>query len=331
MRKVDENALNVAKAHFDDYINQKNILVEIETILNNQTNKNPSVNLLANITYLAGNLDSIINAKLIDIETHNQRLTSLYDLLVRVQAKSKARTKKRRRLSKDEKIAKSLSDDLQKQYKKFSDTKEYSYKIIEFLGLKSCPYCNISYTYAVMDEQKKEYYVRPHFDHYYEKSLYPHLSLSFYNLVPACPYCNSSLKGASNFKPIHPFFENFDGLANFTITIKKLNTLYTDENSLEIELDSQDPRAVSHITNFKLNERYTHHKDIVQEILIKKKWYTPERVEAMKNFLTAIGTQTTEDYINLIITGNYTNSENINKRPLAKLNKDIWDLAPIKD
>jgi len=40
--------------------------------------------------------------------------------------------------------------------------------------------------------------MRPPLDHFYPRSRYPFLGTSFYNLIPSCHQCNSSVKGAKN-------------------------------------------------------------------------------------------------------------------------------------
>ncbi|HCB2207539.1 TPA: hypothetical protein ACJIXP_004941 [Escherichia coli] len=50
-------------------------------------------------------------------------------------------------------------------------------------------------------------------DHFYLKSRYPFLSLSFYNLVPCCGLCNSRYRSTKDFdinSHINPYFESFD-------------------------------------------------------------------------------------------------------------------------
>ena len=41
--------------------------------------------------------------------------------------------------------------------------------------------------------------MRPQFDHWFPKKKYPLLAISFYNLIPCCTYCNSSVKGDIEF------------------------------------------------------------------------------------------------------------------------------------
>jgi hypothetical protein len=51
-----------------------------------------------------------------------------------------------------------------------------------------------------------------HVDHYLPRSVYPEFSIMRANLVPACPHCNSSVKGAhvkgaGSERFIHPYFD----------------------------------------------------------------------------------------------------------------------------
>ena len=62
------------------------------------------------------------------------------------------------------------------------------------LNIKSCPFCNNNYIYFY-EEGAKKFNTLATLEHYYPKSKYPHLSLSFYNLIPSCNTCNSKFKG----------------------------------------------------------------------------------------------------------------------------------------
>lgn len=69
----------------------------------------------------------------------------------------------------------------EKEYNNWGKRKTYgSYKFVETLDLKTCPYCNRNYTFIVDEESGK---LRPELDHFYPKSIYPFLAMSFYNLI----------------------------------------------------------------------------------------------------------------------------------------------------
>ena len=87
-----------------------------------------------------------------------------------------------------------------------SGNKDNSYKIAEIKGRNTCTYCNRQYTITL--KKDGEFITRPQFDHWFPKSIFPLLALSFYNLIPSCSICNSSAKGDQIFsfkKLIHPY------------------------------------------------------------------------------------------------------------------------------
>ena len=70
---------------------------------------------------------------------------------------------------------------------------------------RTCHYCNRTYTtdLELKDENsgKNETVVTYQLDHFYEKSQYPYLGLSFYNFIPCCSTCNTTVKNrAVNYK-----------------------------------------------------------------------------------------------------------------------------------
>lgn len=87
-----------------------------------------------------------------------------------------------------------------------SGNKDNSYKIAEIKGRNTCTYCNRQYTITL--KKDGEFSTRPQFDHWFPKSVFPLLALSFYNLIPSCSICNSSAKGEQIFsfeELIHPY------------------------------------------------------------------------------------------------------------------------------
>lgn len=59
------------------------------------------------------------------------------------------------------------------------------HNFIDEINLGTCPYCNRSYSYTVKDGS-----IKPELDHFFPKSKYPFLAVSYYNLIPSCPTCN---------------------------------------------------------------------------------------------------------------------------------------------
>lgn len=79
---------------------------------------------------------------------------------------------------------------------------EYFRDIMEILDVRICPYCNHAFIDYETAFQK---------DHFFAKSKYPLLTLSFFNLVPSCSYCNTK-KSTNEIHDIklNPYHMNFN-------------------------------------------------------------------------------------------------------------------------
>src|SRR3546814_568677 len=83
------------------------------------------------------------------------------------------------------------------------------YNLAENMPINTCIYCNRLYTHTIITD-KREFIARPTFDHWFPKATFPLLSLSFYNLIPSCNVCNSSLKGTKTMalkNIFHPYLK----------------------------------------------------------------------------------------------------------------------------
>ena len=218
-----------------------------------------------------------------------------------------------------------------KKYKKFTvktDDDTYdAYTLAQALNVTVCPYCNRNYTFTV---RSKNGSTRPQFDHFYDKATYPILALSFYNLIPSCPTCNASIKGRKQFSlttHVHPYVEGFDDKARFALHVKD-SSFYYDEKGFDVILDSNDAKAQKNIDDFALQEIYQNHKDIVLELIQKSVMYNESYIEElMKNYEGTLF-KNEEDLLRLIF-GGYIADEDLGKRPLSKLTKDILEQLEI--
>ena len=202
-------------------------------------------------------------------------------------------------------------------YKNFTSyKKEYdAYKFVKSLDLKTCPYCNRNYTFTVDEDSGK---LRPEIDHFYPKSIYPFLAMSFYNLIPSCPICNHTKSSKISNDLINPYDIKKNDF-KFTykptdITFTQIDSKKYNTNSFEIEFKSSN----KNIETFKLDELYKQHKDVVIDLLMKKAYYPKSYMDELeKNF------GFTQDEIYRYLLGNYKKEEDLHKRPLSKLIKDI--------
>ncbi len=205
----------------------------------------------------------------------------------------------------------------EKEYKNWGTRNvEYNtYEFIKKLDLKTCPYCNRSYTFVVDENSGK---LRPEIDHFYPKSIYPFLAMSFYNLIPSCPICNHTKSNKFSETLINPY-DIKDNDFKFTyrptdISFSQIESKKYDMDSFEIKFEKNN----GNIDVFKLNELYQQHKDIVIDLLMKKAYYPKSYLEELKNNFGF-----SEDEIYRYLMCNYQKDEDLHKRPLSKLIKDI--------
>ncbi len=209
------------------------------------------------------------------------------------------------------------------KYKNFTTTrnKYNAYILAKKLDINTCPYCNINSTYTVSTKDNKNI-TRPKFDHFYPKSQYPVLALSFYNLIPCCSTCNHIKSNKKN-KILHPYQDCFNQKAKFYLKIKG-SKFYYDKHSLGIKLkpnNKHDKATKNTIETFRLHDLYQNHKDIALELIQKRVIYPDSYIDELAhNYSGLFGSRA--DLLRLITCG-YIEDKDLGKRPLSKLIKDI--------
>jgi len=192
-------------------------------------------------------------------------------------------------------------------------------QFIENIGLGSCPYCNRNYIFTT----SKKGSIKPEIDHFYPKSLYPYLACCYFNLIPSCPTCNGfGAKEAKDTFYVYPISNPYTiKPIDFHFSIKPQKVDFIDDVKKEqydfanFEIDIYGNKANLEI--FHLEELYKQHKDIVLELLIKKVYYPQSYINELSNF------GFTQDEIYRYLFSNYNQDEDLHKRPLSKLVRDI--------
>lgn len=193
------------------------------------------------------------------------------------------------------------------------------------LGMKACVYCNSQLTITAIKEKKK-LVARFQVDHFIDKAKYPCFSISFFNLYPVCASCNNKKGnkevGFNLYSELPKHKINSEYL--FSIDKKSLVEfrLSKDENCLNIHFNDNGHKLNE---TFAINGIYETQKDIAVELIIKSEIYNKSYKESLKNTFTKLygknGVKNLD--FNRFILGNYTNSNDIHKRPLAKFTQDI--------
>lgn len=216
------------------------------------------------------------------------------------------------------------------EYARFS-SERFAYDLAEKLGVNVCLYCNRQFTFTLKGKRK----TRPQFDHFYEKGAHPYFALSFYNLIPSCSICNSSLKGTNKFNyndNFHPYIDDCENVMFFAINVTAIEFIDGDKKAFEIILKpfSAAPstayqRAMRNADIFAIEDLYNMHKEYVVELIKKAYYYDDEKIDQLFNFETSNENRlfgTREEVVEFII-GSYVRTEKLGDRVLAKLIRDI--------
>ncbi|MBQ4802359.1 hypothetical protein J8L88_05775 [Aquimarina sp. MMG015] len=201
--------------------------------------------------------------------------------------------------------------------------KQYDYQLAEGLNRRTCTYCNRIYT-STMKTQKNKKLMRPQFDHWYPKSKFPLLALSFYNLIPSCSICNSSAKSDVLFDletHLHPYVDK-DSLKRFSFSYEYSKSL--DQYNIKLyptKQDSKDKKAVRTFDDFNLSIMYNANVPELKDLIQTKKAYTKSYIDNMMSAYPDAHLSYKETY--RLAFGTEYNEEDFHKRPFSKFKKDI--------
>jgi hypothetical protein len=229
---------------------------------------------------------------------------------------------------KDNNKKKTYTYQVKEKLKNFFNYEGYNQRIkitpffTDNFNFRTCFYCNKDFITSFETEKEVSTF---QLDHFYDKGTYPYLALSFYNLIPSCPTCNSSkVKGSHNcFETcISPNDKNFDfeNKVKFKLFFDKdcTNLHIQDKKDIDIPLKEQFSNDYDkYIKIFKLNERYKAHKDIVYEMIQKAELYPESRLKELQDLTGIPFQQIKKDIFNL------SDEKDLSKKPFSKLIKDI--------
>jgi hypothetical protein len=214
-----------------------------------------------------------------------------------------------------------------------------AYRLTQKLHVEVCPYCNRQFISTYYHKGGK---TRPALDHFWSKTKYPYLSVSFYNLIPCCTTCNSSFKGQIDFSldsHLHPYVEGFGRRMKFRTGIilrrdarggiisTDVDTLVGKNSNFKVELKymkgSQRFKTLAeeNIKVFKLEALYGNHIDYINELVQKAQIYSNSYIEDLfRNYRPLFYSR--QDVIRMLL-GAYVEEEEQGKRVLSKFIADI--------
>lgn len=198
------------------------------------------------------------------------------------------------------------------------NAKYSAYDLANSLNIQSCVYCNRIYTKTVINPHK---ITRPEFDHWFPKSTYPLLALSFYNLIPSCHVCNSSVKSTTLMNTddyLHPYIpEDID--LKFSYWIKSLNKY---DFKIKRSLGTKEDNTVK---AFKIEEIYKTHRDEINDLVRLRRLYSIDYLLKLKGLLSSVDSNISMEELYRLAFGGHYKEKNFSKRPLSKMKRDILE------
>lgn len=203
-------------------------------------------------------------------------------------------------------------------------------KLVELsrmLNIKVCPYCNHNFTLYIDIMGKTKMKGLFQFDHFYDKSDYPYLSMSLYNLIPSCSLCNHQKRTTLLDLRYNPYFKGISDEFHFKVMDSfqlRSGKKGADKIDIKIGRNARGQGIDELQEDLHLEEQYSRHKDIVQEIYDKAYSETYYR-----NMLTCIPAEDREKLLNQWL-GISLDMNDIDKRPLIKFCQDVLKQARIE-
>ena len=197
-----------------------------------------------------------------------------------------------------------------------------AYHLAQNLGIQSCTYCNRTYTATVLKNSGGKL-TRPQFDHYFPQSIFPLLALSFYNLIPSCYICNSSIKKDIVFNldtHIHPYVDDVTDMYAYTYDYQLSKNRY----SIDFKIANHNeikPKIKKTIEDFHLKEIFESHQSELDDLVKTRLKYSKDYLMKLKGTFPLANLTEKEMY--RLAFGVELNQDDFHKRPLSKFKSDI--------
>lgn len=169
-------------------------------------------------------------------------------------------------------------------------------------------------------------------DHFLPQKDYPFYSLCLYNFVPSCYSCNSKFKKAlvltdGNWEKVSPtsdFFSldencSFQVRLDKSIEIKSISDFNIYNKKHRTGITKSDKQIIDdYFKMFKIEGRYSQHKDQILHLIIQRKKYPDEKIKSLSQFLKVSKTE-----VKKLLFGRELFEPGNKDVPLIKFKKDI--------
>ena len=196
-----------------------------------------------------------------------------------------------------------------------------AFQLTAALSRHTCTYCNRSYTATVIRKRDGALLVRPTLDHWFPKFNHPLLAVSFYNLIPSCSACNSSVKGKymmNTTEHIHPYLDPSQ-TSDFEFGYFYREKLDQYRIFLKTVPGATD-KARKTLQGMNLDEVYNTHYSELSDLLTIKKNYSGAYIESIRKLF---GGKLSDAEVYRIAFGTEYEEADFYRRPLSKFKHDI--------
>ncbi len=211
-----------------------------------------------------------------------------------------------------------------KGYKEwFTGTKGLNYDLAEWLDQHTCTFCNRQYIFTAR-KNAGEKGMTCQFDHWFDKGTRPLFALSFYNLIPSCSVCNSSVKSVAHFNTddyLHPYLDkNMSSRFKFSAfpnTATQYGITFLNEN----KMDAKTKRTLEGLGTKLVYSKHSE-KELQDLINLRLKYSENYLKHLLENTFNGGLNMTKEEKYRLIF-GIELSEDYMHKRPFSKFKKDI--------
>lgn len=200
-------------------------------------------------------------------------------------------------------------------------------EFIKRLNIRVCPYCNRQYITSVVSKEHK--IERTDLDHFLPKSIYPYFSMSLYNLIPCCKFCNQSLKKDIDFdfNVSNPYCDDYNKQMTFQLKFAQTHHnehdecgLFFDDVAIDIVENNSGVNQIKKV--FMIPYLSGQHNDVAVDFLRKRVSYPDEKLEQVIALARLDGYSLKESLMASLL-GYPLRIEEIDKNALGKLKRDL--------
>ena len=149
-----------------------------------------------------------------------------------------------------------------------------AYNFLKNLNICVCPYCEDEYIDVIINNDGANIVRTAELDHFFPKSAFPLLAMTYYNLIPSGKNCNHIKR--SNDIGMCPYEENIETKTYLYPEIPvgiNFESISPDQCVVKFHAKGDMKKNVSVLH---LEERYEHTKNKVRDILKNKQQFSPE-------------------------------------------------------